>query len=70
MYLLKSIVWRVIRISKAFTPESGGCALCEAEKFEIINYPGSNLLNKRSENMGKCQHQRKFELELCSDEQN
>ena len=67
---IPSIVWRVIRKSKAFTPESGRCALCEAEKFEIINYPGSNLLNKRSEIMGKCRHQRKFELELCSKEKN
>ena len=58
--------WRVIRKSKAFTPESKRCALCEAEKFEIVTFPGNNLLNKRSEIMAKCCHRRKFELSLFS----
>ena len=65
---IPTIVWRALRKSKAFTPESGRCALCEAEKFEIVNFPGRNLLNKRSEIIAKCRHRRKFELGLCSDE--
>ena len=59
-----SVTWRVLRKSKSFTPESGRCALCAAEKFEIVNYPDKNLLNKRSEIMAKCGHRRKFDLEL------
>ena len=43
------IKWRVVRKAKAYTPESKRCLLCLAEKFEIANYPGDNLLNKRSE---------------------
>jgi len=65
---IPSIVWRVLRKSRAFTPEAGRCAFCGAEKFEIVNFPGRNLLNKRSEIMAKCRHRRKFELELFSHE--
>ena len=63
---IHDITWRVIRKSKAYSPESGRCALCEAEKFEIVNFPGKNLLNKRSEIMAMCRHRRKFELSLFS----
>ena len=42
-----------------YTPESKRCLLCLAEKFEIANYPGDNLLNKRSEIVAKCRHRRK-----------
>ena len=53
------IKWRVVRKAKAYTPESKKCLLCLAEKFEIANYPGDNLLNKRSEIVAKCRHRRK-----------
>ena len=53
------IKWRVVRKAKAYTPESKRCLLCLAEKFEIANHPGDNLLNKRSEIVAKCRHRRK-----------
>ena len=53
------IKWRVVRKAKAYTPESKRCLLCLAEKFEIANYPGDNLLNQRSEIVAKCRHRRK-----------
>ena len=32
------------------------------EKFEIANYPGTNLLNKRTEVVAKCRHRNKHLL--------
>lgn len=59
-----TVSWRTIRKSKAFTPDTKRCNLCLAEKFEIANYPGKNLLNKRSEIIAKCRHRRKFQLDI------
>ena len=38
------------------------CYLCLNEKLEIASYKGDNLLNRRSELIGKCRHQNKFTL--------
>ena len=59
-----NVSWRIIRKAKSYTPETKRCNLCLAEKFEIANYPGKNLLNKRSEIIAKCRHRRKFQLDL------
>ena len=56
------ITWRIIRSAPAYSPESKRCALCLSEKFEIANYPGNNLLNKRTEIIAKCRHRRKHLL--------
>ena len=56
------VTWRVINHAKAYNPELKRCQLCLCEKFEIANYPGKNLLNKRTEIIAKCRHRRKHLL--------
>ena len=47
----------------AFSLESSKCHLCLTEKFEIANFHDpAKLLNKRSEVISKCRHQRRFKL--------
>ena len=58
------VSWRIIRKAKPYTPNNKRCNLCLAEKFEIANFPGRNLLNKRSEIIAKCRHRRKFQLDI------
>ena len=68
-----NVTWRIIRRAKAYSPETQRCNLCLAEKFEIANFPGRNLLNKRSEIIAKCRHRRKYQLDTFNppnDEQN
>ena len=57
-----TIAWRKIKNANAYTPETNKCLLCLSEKFEIADYPGKNLLNKRTEIIAKCRHRRKYEL--------
>jgi len=59
-----SVTWRIIRHKRSYTPEANNCPLCLHEKYEIANYPGKNLINKRTEIISKCRHRRKFLLEL------
>ena len=57
------ISWKIIRTAPAFSLESGKCHLCLTEKFEIANFHDpAKLLNKRSEVISKCRHQRRFKL--------
>ena len=59
------ISWKIIRTAPAFSLESGKCYLCLTEKFEIANFhEPAKLLNKRSEVISKCRHQRRFKLAL------
>ena len=60
-----SVTWRIVRHKRAYTPETNNCRLCLHGKYEIANYPGRNLINKRTEIISKCRHRRKFLLELC-----
>ena len=64
------VTWKIIKNAKAYTPESKRCSLCLNEKFEIANYPGLNLLNKRTEIIAKCRHRRKHLLLLHSPDDN
>ena len=49
----------------AKTPSTKKCQLCLAEKFKITDHPEPDkLLNKRSEIISKCRHQRRFNLAL------
>ena len=57
-----TVSWKIVKKAKAYRPETKICSLCIAEKFEIANYPGNNLLNKRSEIIAKCRHRRKYKL--------
>ena len=54
-----TVTWRVVRHAKSYTPETKNCQLCLCEKFEIANYPGKDLLNKRTEIVAKCRHRSK-----------
>ena len=65
-----NITWRIVKKSKAYTPESKRCSLCLTEKFEIANYPDRNLLNKRTEIIAKCRHRRKHLLMLHNPDDN
>ena len=56
------IKWKILRHAKAYTPESGKCHLCTAEKVEILFSDRSLTLNKRSEIMNKCRHKAKHKL--------
>ena len=56
------VSWKIIANAKSYKPESKKCSLCQTEKYEIANYPGKNLLNKRSEIIAKCRHRRKHQL--------
>ena len=59
------VSWKIIRRTHSFKPESKKCSLCLAEKFEIVYHPYPHkLLNRRSEVIAKCRHQRKFDLAL------
>ena len=59
-----TVTWKVLRKSKAYSPESKNCQLCLNEKYEIASSKEPNLLNKRSEVVSKCRHRRKFILGL------
>ena len=57
-----SVRWRIVAKKNSYTPESDKCPLCMYKKYMIANYPGKNLLNKRTEIISKCRHRRKFLL--------
>ena len=58
-----SIRWRIIARARSYCPESKRCGLCTTEKARILFYPGNNLINKKSEIMGKCRHRAKHKLD-------
>ena len=53
-----SVTFQILRLSKSFTPETGRCALCTAEKLDILNADRRKTLNKRTEIMSICRHKR------------
>ena len=57
-----NIAWRAIKQYPGFNPSNGKCALCMSEKLEILEYTGSNLLNKKSEIVSTCRHKMKYML--------
>ena len=60
---MPSLNWSIITVLPAYSNITKRCQLCLYEKYVVITYPGpENLLNKRSEVMSKCPHQRKFLL--------
>ena len=57
------VSFQLLRVVPSFTPESGRCALCSAEKLAILKADPRKTLNKRTEIMATCRHRRKFILE-------
>ena len=51
------VVFEVVREAIPYTPKVGRCALCRAEKLELVRVLGTpGCLNKRGELMGHCRH--------------
>ena len=60
---IPSLKRSIITALTAYSNITKRCQLCLYKKYAIITYTDpENLLNKRSENMSKCPHQRKFLL--------
>ena len=56
------IQWSNVLTAPAYNTSSKTCHLCLMEKTFIFTEKNPNLLNKRSELLGKCSHRRKFLL--------
>ena len=57
------VLFEVVREALPYTPEVGRCALCRAEKLELVRVLGTHgRLNKRGELMGHCRHKWKHLL--------
>ena len=56
------VTWKIIRRAKTYNPNTKRCTLCLHEKLAIAEHEGKDMLNKRSETVAKCMHQRKYEL--------
>ena len=54
--------WEVLRKCSKYKCGTRRCDLCLAEKLMILREKGNNLLNRRSELMSRCPHQRKWKL--------
>ena len=66
---LYNLNWQIVSQHPDYNPVSKRCLLCLNEKLEILYHEGNNQLNKRSEIVSKCRHQRdhmlsKFRCEL------
>ena len=59
-----NIKWEVLKqCYRSYNPKTKNCSLCLNEKTALATYCGNNLLNTRSEIIGKCRHKNKYLLE-------
>ena len=58
-----SVSFKIAKVIPSYTPESGRCALCTAEKLAILKSDKKTTINKRIEIMSSCRHKRKHILE-------
>ena len=57
---IPKLIWSIDRFAPGYSNISKKCLLCLHEKLLILNYHNPvELLNKRSELMGKCRHENK-----------
>ena len=56
------VTWAAKNQFSAYNPQSKRCSLCINEKFEILKDRENNSLNKKSEVISKCRHQKKYVL--------
>ena len=54
------IAWRIIRKCLPYNYNSRKCYLCLDGKLEIALYEREKLLNKKTELISKCPHQKKY----------
>ena len=60
---IATLTWSVVRTVPIYSNATKNCALCFYQKLEILMYSDPDeLLNKRSETMFRCPHQRKYLL--------
>ena len=60
---IPKLTWSVVRTVPAYSKTKKKCVLCLHEKLEILMHPDpEELLNKRSESMSRCPHERKHLL--------
>ena len=58
--LTPALKWEVLRTAKAYFNITKRCFLCLHEKLAIITYPyPDELLNRRSELVTECRHEKK-----------
>ena len=57
------IQWSFLKQTKSYTPSTGKCFLCLAEKHYIIFKPHLATLNNRAELSSTCRHKSKFLLD-------
>ena len=57
------LTWSVVRTVPAYSNTAKKCALCLHQNLEILMNPDpEELLNKRSQIMSRCPHERKYLL--------
>ena len=56
------VTWAVKNQFSAYSPQSKRSSFCLNEKLEILEDKENNLLNKKSEKIWKCRHQKKYML--------
>ena len=57
-----TIKWSIAKTPIPYNCGSKRCDLCLTEKLLIATHDTKTLLNKRSEIVSKCRHQKKFTL--------
>ena len=57
-----NLSWKILKQANSYSNTSKRCQLCLWEKFFIITKRKSEILNSRSELIGKCRHSNKFLL--------
>ena len=60
---IPTLAWSVVRTVSVYSNTTKKCGLCLHDKLEILMYlDPEELLNKRSEIMSRCPHERKYLL--------
>ncbi len=59
-----NLKWKILQFVRPYQNGRLNCDLCLSEKLQIIKLRNSEkLLNKKTEFISKCRHERKFLLE-------
>ena len=57
--------WRIVKQAPSFNSNYHRCNLCSWERYHIIFQPEMASLNKRSELIAACRHEKKYTLAYC-----
>ena len=61
-----TVTWKIIAKAKPYMNLRKCCNLCNTEKFFLITKPHMAMLNRHTEVISSCRHQRKFTLRYSS----